>query len=107
MIKKEVYKISEERFGFKIYVNEELRIIQEFKPNVEGWQPMTKEEAEAEADKLIAQILAPPPPQPITEEVILSTGKRVTVTYTSSEALTSEELIEVKTILSRKAKGEI
>jgi hypothetical protein len=55
-IRKEIYKIDKGKYGFKIYVDGQLRVIQEFKPNVEGWHPMTEEEANTEADKIIEAI---------------------------------------------------
>ena len=55
-IQKEIYKIDEGKYGFKIYVDGQLIVLQEFKPNVEGWHPMTEEEANTEADKMIETI---------------------------------------------------
>jgi hypothetical protein len=50
---KEVYMVKEGVYGFRVYVNGELRVIQEFKPSVEGFQPMSEEEANAEAEKIL------------------------------------------------------
>lgn len=97
-VKKEVFEIEAGKYGFRIYVDGELRIQQEFKPHVEGWQPITEAEANEEADKTVALLSASLPPEPVmwVEEIVLSTGKKVTVTYRSSEALTDDEKAELK-----------
>jgi len=101
-VKKEVYEVEKGRYGFRIIVGDRLRVIQEFKPNVEGWQPMTKNEADAEADKMV-KLIPPPPPRPavyeLFEEVELSTGVKVTVTHAmleSPEELSDSERAEIE-----------
>jgi|YNPMSStandDraft_1061717.scaffolds.fasta_scaffold11776_3 hypothetical protein len=57
MYSKEIFK-TDEGFGYKILKNEVVFIVQDFKPGVEGWIPMTKEEANQLADEEIKNLVA-------------------------------------------------
>jgi hypothetical protein len=58
MYSKEVFRIKNNQYGYKILKDGEVIIIQDFKPNVEGWQTMTEEEANLLADKEIEKLVA-------------------------------------------------
>ncbi|MFZ8805832.1 MAG: DUF4907 domain-containing protein [Candidatus Calescibacterium sp.] len=58
MYSKEVFKIKNNQYGYKIFKNGEVIIIQDFKPGVEGWQTMTQEEANLLADQEIEKLVA-------------------------------------------------
>jgi hypothetical protein len=58
MYSKEIFKINNKNYGYKILKDGEVVIIQDFKPGVEGWQTMTQEEANLLADKEIEKLVA-------------------------------------------------
>lgn len=49
---KEIFK-TEKGYGYKILRDGIPVVIQDFKPHVEGWQAMTKEEAEKFAEETL------------------------------------------------------
>jgi hypothetical protein len=55
MYSKEIFR-NEEGYGYKILKDGVIVIIQDFKPGVEGWQPMTEEEANQLADEEIRRL---------------------------------------------------
>jgi hypothetical protein len=55
MYSKEIFP-NEEGYGYKILKDGVIVIIQDFKPGVEGWQPMTEEEANQLADEEIRRL---------------------------------------------------
>jgi len=58
MYSKEIFKINNKSYGYKIFKNGEVIIIQDFKPGVEGWQTMTQEEANQLAEEEIKKLVA-------------------------------------------------
>lgn len=62
-----ILKLTEDTYKYQIYVDDVLSYDQDFKPFVEGFQPMTLEEAEYFANYMIDYIKNPP--APIIEEV--------------------------------------
>jgi hypothetical protein len=57
MYSKEIFE-TEKGFGYKILKDDVVVIIQDFKPGVEGWISMTKEEANQLADEEIKNLVA-------------------------------------------------
>ena len=101
-IKKEVYEIEAGKYGFRIYINDIPIIIQEFKPEVEGWQPMSEEEANMEADKMLASIQIPPSPATYEGEIAFSSGLKAGLALTAERELTQEEMNEIESKLGTK-----
>jgi len=57
MYSKEIFKTNK-GYGYKILQDDIVVIIQDFKPGVEGWQPMTQQEANQLADEEIQKLVA-------------------------------------------------
>jgi hypothetical protein len=58
MYSKEIFRIDNRKYGYKIIKDGVVIIIQDFKPSVEGWQPMTESEANQLADEEINKLVA-------------------------------------------------
>lgn len=58
VLRKEIYEVEPGNFGYRVYVDDGLTVDQSFKPRVEGFQPMSREEADACADEDIRRIEA-------------------------------------------------
>ena len=56
MYSKEIFK-TEKGYGYKILKDGVVIIIQDFKPGVEGWVPMTQREANQLADEEIKRLV--------------------------------------------------
>jgi hypothetical protein len=57
MYSKEIFK-TKKGYGYKILKDGLVIMMQDFKPFVEGWQPMTEEEANQFADEEIQKRVA-------------------------------------------------
>jgi hypothetical protein len=57
MYSKEIFKTNK-GYGYKILKDGVVVIIQDFKPEVEGWVPMTQQEANQLADEEIQRLVA-------------------------------------------------
>jgi hypothetical protein len=55
MYRKEIFK-TKDGYGYRILKNDVVVIIQDYKPFVEGWQPMTEEEANQLAEEEIQKL---------------------------------------------------
>jgi len=87
VLRKEIYEVEPGSFGYRVYVDDVLTVDQSFKPRVEGFQPMSREEADSCADEDIGRIEA-------SRQV-----RRATLTF--SEELTDADKQEIADTLSR------
>jgi len=54
--KKEIYEVRPGEYGYKIFIDGKLVIVQPHKPRVQGFVPMSKDEANELAEKTISDI---------------------------------------------------